>query len=81
MHKIKHFHRINRNNEWWDEKENYLRIPVNRKIDEWVEEVAQFRKRKIIYRYPYLTKRNLFAAQPRASRHQELCCLPNRHSA
>ena len=45
LKKIKHFFRISRSNEWWDEREKDFEKPINKKVGKWLEEIVQFNKK------------------------------------
>jgi CRP-like cAMP-binding protein len=45
LKKIKHFFRISRSNEWWDDREKDFEKPINKKVEKWLEVIVKYNKK------------------------------------
>jgi CRP-like cAMP-binding protein len=45
LKKIKHFFRISRSNEWWDEQQKDFEKPINKKVEKWLEVIVEHNKK------------------------------------
>ena len=46
LKKIKHFFRVSKANEWWEEQEREQEKSINKLIEEWLNVVLDYKKKK-----------------------------------
>ena len=59
LKKIKHFFKVSRNNEWWEETRSTFVKPINRLVEEWLDLVVDIESRKKLPSYPFFMQQQV----------------------